>query len=234
MAEILNAKKENALENNISVLLTQDDIPGASLGNQDPKQLTVKQLKFWLSCRGARTSGKKDELVARVKNYNNIPELRDKIVDPDPDKVFTKAKLENMTYNKENELGIPSTNNHKFLNFPTSDSEFSENLKILPSFNPGDLYTLAKNSGKNSKKYSHLTVVDKPIDKGFFMKSLVHNLQTCKKENTIYICALCWASMTKSVEYQVKLVVNGLNPSEKIKCAQCDPKCPARYELWMF
>lgn len=107
-------------------------------------------------------------------------------------------------------------------------------LKILPSLNLGDLYTLAKNSGKNSKKYSHFAVADKPIDKGFFMKNLVHDLQTCKKENTIYIRALCWASMTKSVEYQVKLVVKGLNPSEKIKRAQCDPKCPARYELWMF
>ena len=85
-----------------------------------------------MSCRGARTSGKKDELVARVKNYNNVPELRDKIVDPDPDKVFTKVKLETMTCNKENELGIPSTNNHEFLNFPTCDSEFSEDLKYFP------------------------------------------------------------------------------------------------------
>ena len=28
MAEILNAEKENVLESNISVLFTQDDIPG--------------------------------------------------------------------------------------------------------------------------------------------------------------------------------------------------------------
>jgi hypothetical protein len=54
-----------------------------------------------------------------------------------------KSKLESLTCNKENELGILSTND-EFLYFPTSDGEFSENLKILPSFNLGDLYTLAK------------------------------------------------------------------------------------------
>lgn len=84
-------------------------------------------------------------MVVSVENYNKIPELRNKIVDPDPDKVFTKSKLESLTCNKENELGILSTND-EFLYFPTSDGEFSENLKILPSFNLGDLYTLAKNS----------------------------------------------------------------------------------------
>ena len=35
-----------------------------------------------------------------------------------------------------------------------------------------------------------MTLVDKPVNKGFFMKNLVHDLQTCKKENTIYIHAL--------------------------------------------
>ena len=39
MAEILNAEKENVLESNISVLLTQDDIPGASLGTRTPNSL---------------------------------------------------------------------------------------------------------------------------------------------------------------------------------------------------
>ena len=37
VAEILNVEKENVLESNISVLPTQDDIPGASSGNQDHK-----------------------------------------------------------------------------------------------------------------------------------------------------------------------------------------------------
>ena len=210
----------------VNVNLTENDIPGASLGNREPNQLTVKQLKFWLSCRGARTSGKKDELVVRVKHYNSVPELRDKISDPDPDEVFTKSKREYLACDKENEIN-PTDN---FLNFPSRNDDFTEDLKLLPCFNPGDLYTLVKDSGKSLKKYSHLAVVDKPVDKGFFMKHLVHDLQTCKKETKIYIRALCWASMLKTVEYQVKLVVNASkNASEKIICALCDLKCPARY-----
>ena len=33
--------------NEICKKLTEEDIPGASLYGKDPKQLTVKQLKFW-------------------------------------------------------------------------------------------------------------------------------------------------------------------------------------------
>ena len=76
----------------------------------------MKQLKFWLSCWEHVHPEKKDELVARVENNNKIPELHNKIVDPD--NVFTKSKLKSLTCNKENEFGIPSTND-KFLNFPT-------------------------------------------------------------------------------------------------------------------
>ena len=40
-----------------SLLLTEDDIPGASLNGKSPSQLTVVQLKRWLAC-GAPISGK--------------------------------------------------------------------------------------------------------------------------------------------------------------------------------
>ncbi len=31
--------------------LMKENIPGASLGSKDPKQLTVKPLKYWMFCR---------------------------------------------------------------------------------------------------------------------------------------------------------------------------------------
>ncbi len=40
---------EDKLEE-ISLSLVEEDIPGASLNGNDPRMLTVKQLKFWLSC----------------------------------------------------------------------------------------------------------------------------------------------------------------------------------------
>ena len=33
--------------------LKEADIPGASLGDRNPEALKVKELKFWLRCRGA-------------------------------------------------------------------------------------------------------------------------------------------------------------------------------------
>ena len=45
--------------------ISENDIPGASLGGHDPSILTVPALKRWLLCRAAPTEGKKAELVER-------------------------------------------------------------------------------------------------------------------------------------------------------------------------
>ena len=44
----------------------EEDIPGASLRGRNPQQLTIPELKRWLSCRkGAKTNGNKRNLVER-------------------------------------------------------------------------------------------------------------------------------------------------------------------------
>lgn len=48
-------------ESNDMPLLTEKDIPGASLHGKDPSELNVIQLKRWLICRGAPVTGKKPE-----------------------------------------------------------------------------------------------------------------------------------------------------------------------------
>ena len=78
---------EDKLEK-ISLSLVKKDIPGASLNDNDPPSLTVKQLKFWLSFRGPKLPGGGEELVTRVNKYHAFPELRNKIVDPDSEKSF--------------------------------------------------------------------------------------------------------------------------------------------------
>lgn len=47
------------------LLLSDQDIPGASLNGKDPTNLNIPQLKRWLACRGAPESGKKPELIQR-------------------------------------------------------------------------------------------------------------------------------------------------------------------------
>ena len=52
-------------DDDVLLLLTESDIPGASLDGKDPTELNVSQLKRWLSCRGAPLNGKKPELIQR-------------------------------------------------------------------------------------------------------------------------------------------------------------------------
>jgi len=47
------------------ILLTEADIPGASLDGKAPTELNIPQLKRWLACRGAPVNGKKPELIQR-------------------------------------------------------------------------------------------------------------------------------------------------------------------------
>lgn len=47
-------------------ILREEDIPGASLNGREPSQLHVMELKRWLKCRGAPTTGRKQVLVKRL------------------------------------------------------------------------------------------------------------------------------------------------------------------------
>jgi len=46
-------------------LLKESDIPGASLNGKHPTEINIPQLKRWLICRGAPTTGNKPELIER-------------------------------------------------------------------------------------------------------------------------------------------------------------------------
>ena len=52
-------------ENLDGILLTEANIPVASLDGKHPTELNVAQLKRWLACRNAPVSGKKPELIER-------------------------------------------------------------------------------------------------------------------------------------------------------------------------
>ena len=50
-----------------TIQLSEQDIPGASLSGRPPAQLKVKELRFWLKCRGDSGKGLKTkaQLVRR-------------------------------------------------------------------------------------------------------------------------------------------------------------------------
>ena len=63
---LINSSFQNSQQgSSSSVQLTEKDIPGASLCGRDPSELHVVELKRWLKCRGANTTGRKADLVKR-------------------------------------------------------------------------------------------------------------------------------------------------------------------------
>ena len=61
------ASSSRASDENARVILTEDDIPGASLAGRNPSSLKNEELKFWLRCRGDSLKGLKTkaQLVKR-------------------------------------------------------------------------------------------------------------------------------------------------------------------------
>ena len=89
------ASSSSGLHSNTSnaILLTEDDIPGASLLGRKPEELKTAELHLWLKCRGDSCKGlkTKTELVKRVYEYIRTGKDKD-VVDPDPDKIYSRRK----------------------------------------------------------------------------------------------------------------------------------------------
>ena len=65
MAANLNSSSLKSLKN-ISHLTENDGVPGSKFV-KDPDNYTVEQLKRWLKCRSLKQSGKRSELLTRVR-----------------------------------------------------------------------------------------------------------------------------------------------------------------------
>ena len=53
----------------LKVILSEEDIPGAKIPRESVEQCSVVQLKRWLLCRGAKTTGNKKALVTRYVRF---------------------------------------------------------------------------------------------------------------------------------------------------------------------
>ena len=83
-----------------------------------------------------------------------IPKYHDNVYDPDPEKSYTKAKIQRHLGNdKENvvdNLLISSSAKNPEVLFP-ADEVFNYNFSVLPNFVPMDVFQHIKNSGKSIK-----------------------------------------------------------------------------------
>ncbi|XP_078358664.1 uncharacterized protein LOC144643327 [Oculina patagonica] len=159
-----------------------------------------------------------------------MPEIRQKVYDPDKNKSYTKAKAAKCRKNAENTGFFNADRSSGFINFPTDDSAFNKDFSVLPVFVvPTDTLEYLKECGKATKKSTPgEAVAEISSTKGLRLLSFVHDMQVSKPvdNSVIYVRALCWASYRKNVKYKVRLVVNP-NGKPKIIAALCDSTCPA-------
>ena len=108
----------------------------------------------------------------RVKNLNAMPSIRDKIYDPDPKQVYTKAKLAKVRENESPSSVSPS------IKFPSDNCDFNKDFSVLPVFVPSDTLDHLKSCGKTSKySTSNEAVVEMSSSKGLRLLSFVHDLE---------------------------------------------------------
>ena len=71
------ASSSRASDETTHVILTEDDIPGASLAGRNPSSLKNEELKFWLRCRGDSLKGLKKK--AQLIKQRGLFPIRDMI-----------------------------------------------------------------------------------------------------------------------------------------------------------
>ena len=136
-------------------------------------------------------------VIHRVKNLNAMPEVRDKVYDPDPEKVFTKAKLAQLQESQQDT--VTKDKSSEFRQFP-DDSTFHKDYSVLPLFVPTDTLDHLKECGKTTKKsLSTDAIAEMSSSKGLRLMPFVHDLEVSRPvdSNVVYVRALCWASYKK-------------------------------------
>ena len=74
-----------------------------------------------------------------------MPEIREKVYDPDKDKSYTKVKASKCGRNAGNSGFIGADLSSGFINFSTEDSAFKEDFSVLPVFEVDELFTNKSN-----------------------------------------------------------------------------------------
>ncbi|XP_015768406.1 PREDICTED: uncharacterized protein LOC107347056 [Acropora digitifera] len=200
------ASKEK--EGYTTIMLTEQDIPGAELP-KPPENCTVAILKRWLSCRGAKVSGKRNELIKRVNDYIRSGLDSKKLIDPDGG-----INLQN----KRRKLGLQEEQETATLvDFPTKGFAVGINWKLHVGY--PQIWKFLIDDVEFKKQVS----VEKPIVKGynFYKSGKVQGIYTKQQEELFYIKSQVKSSYDKQDDkhkniYTVKIIMD-TNSTNDIK-----------------
>ncbi|PFX31615.1 uncharacterized protein LOC111321917 [Stylophora pistillata] len=179
-------------DENTKVQLVKSDIPGAELP-KPAEFCTVAILKRWLSCRGAKVSGNRKDLIKRVNDYINNG-LSNNLVDPDGGVNVQKKRLK---------LGLIQEVN------PTCNAEFPADgfqvgISCVPRIGYNHIWKYLIEDVEFKKQLS----VEKPIVKGynFFKSGKVLGLYSKSENGLVYVKSQVQPSYSKGGSvYAVKI-----------------------------
>ncbi|XP_046845041.1 LOW QUALITY PROTEIN: uncharacterized protein LOC124438874 [Xenia sp. Carnegie-2017] len=194
-------KDQVCLHSDCDIVLTEDDIPRAKLC-KPVEQCSMAILKRWLSCRGAKITGKKLELVNRVKL---TMDCMDKLLTLTVERYLKKRIT----------LSTPQTTPDEALPI----SGFQADLSILPRVGYADIWKFLIDDVEVKKQIS----TEKPFVKGYnFFKSGNVQQVLSQTRNSLYFIKSQVLPSIKKDSYTVKLT---MNERSLVLKAFCD--CPA-------
>ncbi|XP_031556748.1 uncharacterized protein LOC116293463, partial [Actinia tenebrosa] len=179
---------------NFTDILTENDIPGASLEGRNITELKIADLRFWLKCRGDPAKGLKTkaELLKRVEEY--IKNGKDKdIVDPDPNRLYLRRKqhrLKHVVNEDEAERRV-------LVKFP--ENNWGTCLQKMPMFTRAEMNNHVTRSGKNiaNKKCNSVPTSFRKA-KTFLEDEYLHSIETNDNQRCFYVKSKCCHSFRKN------------------------------------
>jgi hypothetical protein len=233
MAAILNSSSIKSLKN-VSKLTENDKVPGSKF-EKDPENYTVEQLKRWLKCRGLKQSGKRSDLLTRVRDC--VASGSHHVLDPSiDDGKWYEAKLSIENQNTCIKDGgpdprkIPVIPDSAWKAFPTQDVPQQFNyghvhyyaLESLPyiSFGDNQSQTL-EDSDEEDNGLGHMT--DKPFRMGrkYVDSDYVHDLTDNRNDDYYFLRAHVWHSMSNDHPHNVLVILS--TKSGAVIHANCEP-----------
>ena len=206
----------------LTVLTEEDGVPGSKF-EIEPEEYTVDQLKRWLKCRGLKLSGKREDLVQRVRDCVRSGNYHTLDLAIDHGKWFAAKVLQENSDVKTNSgsISIPCILSTGWRVFP------SQNIPSL--FNYGHVHYYALESIQNVADHpediedglGHMT--DKPLKNGrkYVDSGFVHDMMDTVNGDHYLVRAHVWPSMRADLPHNV-VVVLSVN-SGAVLHASCDP-----------
>ena len=206
-----------------TILTEEGGIPGSKF-EKEPEKYTVEHLKRWLKCRGLKQSGKRGELLNRVRDCIASGSHRNLEPSIDDGKWYAAKALQEQKAQdkkeKSNLVSLPAIPSGGWRKFPSQD--------IPALFNYGHVHFYALESIQNAVNSDHSEeglghMTDKPMKNGrkYVDSGFVHDTMDKVNDEHYFLRAHVWPSMRNELPHNVVVVL--LVISGAVIHASCEP-----------